>query len=93
MSMNVFAPAFMLASGTPLILPEQSSTRAMSVGLETMSGAAVSASDLYRSIAGDAVHIDYLIGICNTHLYYPLLRQRLITVYAPVTAGDTVNFS
>ena len=32
MSMKVLAPAFMLASGAPLILPERSSTSTMSVG-------------------------------------------------------------
>ena len=44
MSIKVFAPSFMLASGTPSMLPERSSTNTMSVGLETISGAAVNAS-------------------------------------------------
>ena len=42
-SMNVSAPAFILVSGVPVILPERSSTSAISVGLVTISGAAVSA--------------------------------------------------
>ena len=43
MSINVFAPSFMSASGAPLMLPEQSSASTMSVGLVTISGAAVRA--------------------------------------------------
>ena len=43
MSMKVFAPSFMLARGVPAMLPERSRTRAMSVGLAMMLGAAVSA--------------------------------------------------
>ena len=39
-SINVFAPAFILARGDPAMLPERSSTRAMSVGFEEISGAA-----------------------------------------------------
>ncbi len=43
-SINVFAPSFKLASAEPLMLPERSSTSTISVGLETISGAAVSDS-------------------------------------------------
>ena len=48
MSMKVFAPVFMLVSGVPVILPERSSTSAMSVGVEIISGAAVRASVTFR---------------------------------------------
>ena len=44
MSMKVLAPVFILASGVPVMLPERSSTRTMSVGFAIISGAAVSAS-------------------------------------------------
>ena len=44
MSMNVFAPTFILASGVPAILPERSKTRTMSVGFEEISGLAARAS-------------------------------------------------
>ena len=40
-SINVFAPVFILARGVPAILPERSNTRTISVGLEMISGAAV----------------------------------------------------
>lgn len=43
-SMNVFAPAFIFASGAPVMLPERSKTSTISVGFETISGVAVSAS-------------------------------------------------
>ena len=43
MSMKVSAPAFMLARGRPVMLPDRSRTRTMSVGLDMMSGAAVRA--------------------------------------------------
>ena len=42
-SIKVLAPSFKFASGLPVMLPERSRTRTISVGLETMSGAAVSA--------------------------------------------------
>lgn len=48
MSMNVLAPIFMFAKGAPVMLPERSSTKTISVGFETMSGAAVKASDTRR---------------------------------------------
>ena len=41
-SIKVFAPSFILARGLPVMLPERSSTRTMSVGLEEISGAAES---------------------------------------------------
>ena len=44
MSIKVLAPVFMLESGVPVMLPERSSTRTISVGLVIISGAAVSAS-------------------------------------------------
>ena len=43
-SIKVFAPAFILARGGPAILPERSSTRAISTGFDIISGAAVRAS-------------------------------------------------
>ena len=43
-SIKVFAPAFILARGVPAILPERSSTRAISTGFDIISGAAVRAS-------------------------------------------------
>ena len=43
MSIKVFAPIFMFSRGTPAILPERSRTRAISVGLDAMSGAAARA--------------------------------------------------
>ena len=47
-SINVFAPAFILTSGVPAILPERSRTRAISTGLDMISGAAVSASVTFK---------------------------------------------
>ena len=47
-SIKVLAPSFMLASGVPVMLPERSKTRTMSVGLATMSGAAVRARVTFR---------------------------------------------
>lgn len=40
MSMKVSAPSFMLASGTPAILPDRSSTSTISTGFSTILGAA-----------------------------------------------------
>ena len=48
MSINFFAPFFMLVSGLPDILPERSSTSTMSVGVLLMSGEADSASVTFK---------------------------------------------
>ena len=48
MDQDAFAPSFILASGSPAILPERSSIRTMSVGLDTISGAAVSDSKILK---------------------------------------------
>ena len=42
-SIKVLAPTFISAKGAPLMLPERSSTRTISVGFSTISGAAVRA--------------------------------------------------
>lgn len=47
-SIKVFAPAFILARGDPVILPERSSTKTISVGFEAMSGAAESARVTFK---------------------------------------------
>lgn len=71
MSMKVFAPVFILASGVPVILPERSRTSAISVGLEMMSGAAVRASvtfkDPSQSMRSVLISLfEFVIPICIT---------------------------
>ena len=71
MSINFFAPFFMLVSGLPAMLPERSSTSTMSVGVLLMSGEADSASVTFKepeqSIRLDA---DGLIRVIQSHCHF-----------------------
>ena len=75
MSINVLAPVFILASGVPVILPERSSTRVMSVGLVIISGAAVRASVTFsepsQSIRSALITLFELV--IPIYLFYNLL--------------------
>ena len=91
-SINVLAPVFMLASGSPVMLPDRSSTRAMSVGLVTISGAAVSARVTFRDPSQSMRSI--LITLLELVIPIVVLLPSggcPITVYVTAVDHDTIG--